>query len=335
MIRSRMTARWSGGSASIAARTRASAICRSASSWHVAAGPGRRRRAARRGAASTGRRPRWRSASTSRRWAIVNVHARNSRSPPAKPGRSADDLQEDLAGDVLGLGRAVRAQVADDLRRELRVDPRPRPLGARASGREDVVELVARPHDRASSTTRRRDRDDVRMTTRHLTTAAAGRDGPAGGRGRGIREDLRRPGRARLEPRSAPTRRRRSPSSCRTALRSTTTGARTRRAAAGATPTASRSRARRTAAPTSASSPRSPPSAAGRRASGAPCALRGGRTGYFKPLTCGGSCSPPLIQWRSRGNLYEIQAKIPDSSDAAAQRRLVAAANSAIGAGPR
>jgi hypothetical protein len=64
-------------------------------------------------------------------------------------------------------------------------------------------------------------------------------------------------------------------------------------------------------------------------------ALRGGRTGYFKPLTCGGSCSPPLIQWRSRGNLYEIQAKIPDSSDAAAQRRLVAAANSAIGAGPR
>ena len=63
--------------------------------------------------------------------------------------------------------------------------------------------------------------------------------------------------------------------------------------------------------------------------------LRGGRTGYFKPLTCGGSCSPPEIQWRSRGNLYEIQAKIPDSSDAAARRRLVAAANSAIGAGPR
>jgi hypothetical protein len=64
-------------------------------------------------------------------------------------------------------------------------------------------------------------------------------------------------------------------------------------------------------------------------------ALRGGRTGYFKPLTCGGSCSPPMIQWLSRGNLYSIQAKIPDSSDAAARRRLVAAANSAIGAGPR
>jgi len=25
-------------------------------------------------------------------------------------------------------------------------------------------------------------------------------------------------------------------------------------------------------------------------------ALRGGRTGYFKPLTCGGSCSPPMIE---------------------------------------
>jgi hypothetical protein len=63
--------------------------------------------------------------------------------------------------------------------------------------------------------------------------------------------------------------------------------------------------------------------------------LRGGRTGYFKPLSCGGSCSPPEIQWVSRGNLYSIQAKIPDSSDTAAKQRLVAAANSAIGAGPR
>ncbi len=63
--------------------------------------------------------------------------------------------------------------------------------------------------------------------------------------------------------------------------------------------------------------------------------LRGGRTGYFKPLTCGGSCSPPIIEWKSRGNLYSIQAKIPDSTDAGQARRLVAAANSAIGAGPR
>jgi hypothetical protein len=64
-------------------------------------------------------------------------------------------------------------------------------------------------------------------------------------------------------------------------------------------------------------------------------ALRGGRTGYFKPLTCGASCSPPIIEWISRGNLYSIQAKIPDATDAAQRRRMVAAANAAIGAGPR
>jgi hypothetical protein len=64
-------------------------------------------------------------------------------------------------------------------------------------------------------------------------------------------------------------------------------------------------------------------------------ALRGGRTGWFRPLSCGGSCSPPAIEWVSRGNLYGIQAKIPDSNDGGQRRRLVAAANSAIGAGPR
>ncbi|HEV7808372.1 MAG TPA: hypothetical protein VGO80_21375 [Solirubrobacteraceae bacterium] len=40
-------------------------------------------------------------------------------------------------------------------------------------------------------------------------------------------------------------------------------------------------------------------------------------------------------RWRSRGNLYTIQAKVPDSTDAGQRRRLVRAANSAIGAGPR
>ena len=64
-------------------------------------------------------------------------------------------------------------------------------------------------------------------------------------------------------------------------------------------------------------------------------ALRGGRTGYFKALSCGASCSPPAIEWISRGNLYSIEARIPDATDAGQRRRLVAAANSAIGAGPR
>jgi hypothetical protein len=73
----------------------------------------------------------------------------------------------------------------------------------------------------------------------------------------------------------------------------------------------------------------------GRPGPGRKVALRGGRTGYFTPLSCGGSCSPPQIEWVSRGNLYEIQAKVPDGNDAGQRRRLVAAANSAIGAGPR
>lgn len=64
-------------------------------------------------------------------------------------------------------------------------------------------------------------------------------------------------------------------------------------------------------------------------------ALRGGRTGYYKPLSCGGSCSPPAIEWRGRGNVYSIQAKVLGRGDAGQRRTLVAAANSAIGAGPR
>lgn len=59
--------------------------------------------------------------------------------------------------------------------------------------------------------------------------------------------------------------------------------------------------------------------------------LRGGRTGYFQPLSCGASCSPPAIEWVRRGVIYSIQAKVPGSDKA----RLVRAANSAIASGPR
>lgn len=57
--------------------------------------------------------------------------------------------------------------------------------------------------------------------------------------------------------------------------------------------------------------------------------LRGGRTGYYKPLSCGGSCSPPMIQWRQGGVLLSIQAKV-DGDPAGQRRELVRAANSAI-----
>lgn len=61
--------------------------------------------------------------------------------------------------------------------------------------------------------------------------------------------------------------------------------------------------------------------------------LRGGRTGYFKPLTCGASCSPPIIEWRRARVLYSIQARVGNRETE--RRELVGLANSAIGRGPR
>ena len=57
--------------------------------------------------------------------------------------------------------------------------------------------------------------------------------------------------------------------------------------------------------------------------------LARGRTGRFRPLSCGASCSPPSISWRERGATYSIQAKV------AGRRALVRMANSAIRNGPR
>jgi hypothetical protein len=63
--------------------------------------------------------------------------------------------------------------------------------------------------------------------------------------------------------------------------------------------------------------------------------LRGGIPGWFKPLSCGAPCSPPVLQYRRRGVLYEISANVPDRTNAAARRRLVTAANAALRIGPR
>jgi hypothetical protein len=61
--------------------------------------------------------------------------------------------------------------------------------------------------------------------------------------------------------------------------------------------------------------------------------LRGGRTGYYKPLSCGGSCSPPEIQWLQRGVLYSIQWS--DVTRSGAKKTMIGLANSAIAAGAR
>lgn len=63
--------------------------------------------------------------------------------------------------------------------------------------------------------------------------------------------------------------------------------------------------------------------------------LARGITGHYKPLTCGGSCSPPMIQWRQRGVLYSIQAKLGVSGKARQKRAMRRAADSAIRSKPR
>jgi hypothetical protein len=62
-------------------------------------------------------------------------------------------------------------------------------------------------------------------------------------------------------------------------------------------------------------------------------ALSNGRTGWFTPTGCGASCSAPQIQWRERGKLYTIQARVGTQSTE--RRELIRLANSAIINGPR
>jgi hypothetical protein len=61
--------------------------------------------------------------------------------------------------------------------------------------------------------------------------------------------------------------------------------------------------------------------------------LAHGRTGHFKPLTCGASCSPPILEWRQGGVLYWIQAHAGSAKQE--MRRLKRMANSAIRHGAR
>jgi hypothetical protein len=61
--------------------------------------------------------------------------------------------------------------------------------------------------------------------------------------------------------------------------------------------------------------------------------LTGGRTGYFKPLTCGASCSPPVIEWVEDDVLYWIQADAGNGRQE--KKRLVGMANSALEHGAR
>lgn len=61
--------------------------------------------------------------------------------------------------------------------------------------------------------------------------------------------------------------------------------------------------------------------------------LTGGRTGWFTPLSCGASCSPPSISWRQHRAAYWIQARVGGKDTE--RRILVRMANQAIRAGAR
>jgi hypothetical protein len=61
--------------------------------------------------------------------------------------------------------------------------------------------------------------------------------------------------------------------------------------------------------------------------------LAGGKTGYFKPVTCGASCSPAAIQWKIGDVVYEIQYK--GASQKKEKATMIGLANSANKAGAR
>jgi hypothetical protein len=61
--------------------------------------------------------------------------------------------------------------------------------------------------------------------------------------------------------------------------------------------------------------------------------LRGGRRGYYRPLSCGASCAAPSLEWVQGGVLYTIEAKL--GTKRTERKILIRLANSAIKNGPR
>jgi hypothetical protein len=60
-------------------------------------------------------------------------------------------------------------------------------------------------------------------------------------------------------------------------------------------------------------------------------ALSGGRTGIFRPVSCGGSCAPANLWWEQNGVMYQIQIKLrSDSTEKDQEKILIATANSTV-----
>jgi hypothetical protein len=65
-------------------------------------------------------------------------------------------------------------------------------------------------------------------------------------------------------------------------------------------------------------------------------ALSGGRTGMFRPVSCGSSCAPANLWWEQNGVMYQIQIKLrSDSTERDQKKILVETANSIVTARPR
>lgn len=64
--------------------------------------------------------------------------------------------------------------------------------------------------------------------------------------------------------------------------------------------------------------------------------LSHGIRGFFRPVSCGGSCAPANLWWEQGGVLYTIQLELGDGwSEDYQQAAITAVADSAIDAGPR
>lgn len=64
--------------------------------------------------------------------------------------------------------------------------------------------------------------------------------------------------------------------------------------------------------------------------------LAGGIVGFFRPVSCGGSCAPANLWWESGKALYTLQLKLPAALREKKQQKVITqVANSAIVAGPR
>jgi hypothetical protein len=63
--------------------------------------------------------------------------------------------------------------------------------------------------------------------------------------------------------------------------------------------------------------------------------LAKGITGYYTARSCGGSCSPPQIEWMYAGVLYTIQFNVNGKTKRQDETAIIALANSAILSGSR